>query len=254
MEHSIEIAPDVRMPLVGLGTWQAQGRESYDAVRSALDVGYRMIDTATMYGNEDQVGKALADSGVPREDVFVTTKLPPSRVGHERETLAASLAALGLEYIDLWLIHWPPRHDTTVGCWERLLELQGEGLARAVGVSNFDLALIDELQAATGQLPALNQIEWSPSLYDAETLEGHHRRGVQLEGYSPLKTTNLRDERLVRIADVHGVTPAKIVIRWHLEHETVVIPKSSEPRRIAQNFDVFGFTLSAEEITELDAF
>jgi diketogulonate reductase-like aldo/keto reductase len=251
---TVEIGNGVQMPLLGLGTWQASGNQAYDAVRSALDVGYRHIDTATMYGNEEQVGRALADSGVPRAEVFITTKLPPSRAGAERATLEASLRALGLEHVDLWLIHWPPAGGARPDVWERLLELRGEGLTRAVGVSNYSLDQIDELERATSVLPAVNQIEWSPALYDAATLSGHRQRGVQLEGYSPLKTMRLRDPRLVRIAGAQGVTPAQVVIRWHLEHEIVVIPKSSRAERIAANADVFGFSLSAEEMDELDRF
>jgi 2,5-diketo-D-gluconate reductase A len=252
MQPTVEIAPGVKMPLLGLGTWQAEGGEAYDAVRRALDVGYRHVDTATMYGNEREVGRAIAESGVPRDEVFVTTKLPPSHSGRERQTLEESLSALGIEQLDLWLIHWPPGGGASPGTWRRFLELQSEGLVRAVGVSNYSLEQIDELERATGQLPAVNQIEWCPALYDAQTQAGHVRRGVQLEGYSPLKTMDLRDERLVRIAAAHGVTPARVVIRWHVEHEVVVIPKSSDPARIAENADVFGFSLSAAELEELD--
>jgi 2,5-diketo-D-gluconate reductase A len=252
MQPTVEIAPGVKMPLLGLGTWQAEGGEAYDAVRRALDVGYRHVDTATMYGNEREVGRAIAESGVPRDEVFVTTKLPPSHSGRERQTLEESLSALGIEQLDLWLIHRPPGGGASPGTWRRFLELQSEGLVRAVGVSNYSLEQIDELERATGQLPAVNQIEWSPALYDAQTQAGHVRRGVQLEGYSPLKTMDLRGERLVRIAAAHGVTPARVVIRWHVEHEVVVIPKSSDPARIAENADVFGFPLSAAELEELD--
>lgn len=251
-KRTVEIASGVEMPLLGLGTWQASGNEAYEAVRSALELGYRHIDTASMYGNEEQVGRALVDSGVPRAEVFVTTKLPPSRAGAERATLSASLRALGLEQVDLWLIHWPPSGGARPDVWERFLELQREGLTRAVGVSNYGLDQIDELERATSVLPAVNQIEWSPALYDAATLAGHRQRGVQLEGYSPLKTMRLRDPRLVRIAEAHAVTAAQVVIRWHLEHEIVVIPKSASPERIAENFDVFGFTLTADEVAALD--
>jgi 2,5-diketo-D-gluconate reductase A len=252
-KRTVEIANGVEMPLVGLGTWLSSGREAYDSVRAALEIGYRHIDTATMYGNEDQVGSALADSGVPRDEVFITTKLPPARAGAARATLAASLEALGVEQLDLWLIHWPPggaRPDV----WQHFIDAQAEGLVRAIGVSNYSLDEIDELDRATGRRPAVNQIEWSPALYDVETERGHRERGVQLEGYSPLKTMRLGDPRLARIANEHGVTPAQVVIRWHLEHEVVVIPKSIRRERIASNFDVFGFSLTPEEIEELDRF
>jgi diketogulonate reductase-like aldo/keto reductase len=240
------------MPLLGLGTWQANGREAAEAVRRALEVGYRHLDTATMYANEEEVGRAVAESGVPREAVFVTTKLPPGRAGRERETIEESLAALGFGYVDLWLVHWPPGGRARPDVWERMLELQAEGLARDVGVSNYSLRQIDELERATGRLPAVNQVEWGPALFDARVLEAHRRLGVELEGYSPLKTTDLRDRRLVRIAEAHGVTPAQVVLRWHVEHRIVAIPKSTHAERIAENADVFGFRLTPAEVEELD--
>jgi 2,5-diketo-D-gluconate reductase A len=252
LAHSVDIGSGVRMPLLGLGTWLAGGRGAYQAVRRALDIGYRHIDTATMNGNEDQIGRAVADSGVPREDIFITTKLQPSDGGRERATIEASLHALSMEYVDLWLIHWPPGGRARPDIWERFLEIQREGLVHAVGVSNYSLAQIDELESVTGQLPSVNQIEWSPALFNEQILLGHRQRGVQLEGYSPLKTTNLRHPKLVSIAQAHGVTPAQVVIRWHIEHCVVVIPKSTNPARIAENAAVFGFALSAAEIVELD--
>jgi 2,5-diketo-D-gluconate reductase A len=252
-ERNVELVSGTKMPLLGLGTWQARGRSAVDAVRHALEVGYRHIDTATMYDNERQVGQAIAASGVPRHEVFVTTKLPQSHAGREQATLAQSLAALGLEYVDLWLIHWPPGGRARPDVWERLLELQADGLAREVGVSNYGLEQIDELERATGRLPAVNQIEWSPALFDRDVMEGHRRRAVQLEGYSPLRTMNLRDSRLVRIAEEHGVTPAQVVLRWHIEHRIVAIPKSTNADRIAENAAIFDFQLTPSEVERLDA-
>jgi diketogulonate reductase-like aldo/keto reductase len=252
VEGSVELASGTKMPLLGLGTWQARGRSAVAAVRRALDVGYRHIDTATAYGNEQQVGQATAASGVPREEIFVTTKLPPSRAGRERATLEESLDALGFGYVDLWLIHWPPGGAARPDVWERLLELQAEGLARDVGVSNYSTRQIDELERATGRPPAVNQIEWSPALYDRAVLDDHRSRGVQLEGYSPLRTMNLRDPRLVRIADQHGRTPAQVVLRWHIEHAIVAIPKSTNAERIAENAAIFDFELMASEVEQLD--
>ena len=150
---SIELAAGSKMPILGLGTWQARGRSALGAVLRAIEVGYRHIDTATAYGNEEQVGRAVAESGVPRGEIFVTTKLPPSRAGRERATLEDSLGALGLEYVDLWLIHWPPSGLARPDVWERLLELQAEGLAREVGVSNYSVRQLDELERATGRFP-----------------------------------------------------------------------------------------------------
>jgi diketogulonate reductase-like aldo/keto reductase len=252
--ETVELATGTKMPMLGLGTWQLRGGSAVNAVLRALEVGYRHVDTATVYGNKEQVGQAVARSGVRREDIFVTTKLPPSRAGRERETLEASLHALALGYVDLWLIHWPPRGGARPDVWQRLLELKAEGLTREVGVSNYSVSQIDELQRATSQLPAVNQIEWSPPLFDLGVLEGHRRRGVQLEGYSPLLNINLRDPRLARIAGDHGVTPAQIVLRWHIEHQIVAIPRSSNAERIAENADIFGFALTSSEVEILDSF
>ena len=253
-DESIELASGTKMPILGLGTWQARGRGGAGAVLRALEVGYRHIDTATAYGNEAQVGQAVAESGAPREEIFVTTKLPPSRAGVERATLEESLDALGIGYVDLWLIHWPPSGRARPDVWERLLELRAEGLAREVGVSNYSVQQLDELKGATGRLPAVNQIEWSPALFDRNVLEAHRRRGVQLEGYSPLKTMNLRDPQLGRIAENHGVTPAQVVLRWHIEHRIVAIPKSTNAGRIAENAAIFGFELAPSEVEQLDGF
>ena len=240
------------MPLVGLGTWQMTGGRCRAAVRAALEAGYRHVDTATLYRNERDVGRAVRDSGVPREQVFVTTKLPPGNAGREERTLSESLRALGMDHVDLWLVHWPPREQALVSTWEALLAARDQGLARAVGVSNYSPAQLDKLIDATGQAPQVNQIPWAPALHDAALLDGHRRRGVVLEGYSPFKNTDLRHPVLADIAARHGVTSAQVVVRWHVDHEVVVIPKSANPERIAANFDVFGFSLSDEELGRID--
>jgi 2,5-diketo-D-gluconate reductase A len=242
----------VAMPLVGFGTWQLRGRRCYDAVRSALETGYRHIDTATLYGNEGEVGRALADSGIDRRDVFITTKLPSGAAGRERATIAASLRALGTDHVDLWLVHWPPGGRARPEVWRELLAAAGRGLARAVGVSNYSIRQIDELIGATGQAPAVNQIPCSPSRYDPRLLAASRERDVVVEGYSPLKGTNLRDRTLAEIASRHGVTPAQVVLRWHVEHGIPVIPKSANQGRIAANFDLFSFALSREEVARID--
>jgi diketogulonate reductase-like aldo/keto reductase len=240
------------MPMVGFGTWQLAGGRAYEAVRHALDVGYRHIDTATIYGNEQEVGRALHDSGVPREAVFVTTKLPPREAGRERRTISRSLQALGTDYVDLWLVHWPPGYQARLAVWKEFLAVRDDGLARAVGVSNYRVSQLDELVEASGEAPAVNQIRWGPPLYDATVVAQHRRRGVVLEGYSPLKVTNLRDPVLAEVAAAHGVTPAQVVLRWHLDHGIVVIPKSKTRERIEGNFDLFGFSLSDEELRRVD--
>jgi diketogulonate reductase-like aldo/keto reductase len=249
---AVTLNGEVAMPLLGFGTWQLRGRRGYEAVRSALETGYRHIDTATMYGNEGEVGRALADSGIDRRDVFITTKLPSGAAGRERATIAASLRALGTDHVDLWLVHWPPGGRARPEVWRELLAARDSGLARAVGVSNYGIRQIDELIGATGQAPAVNQIPWSPSRYDPRVLAASRERDVVVEGYSPLKGTNLRDRTLAEIASRHGVTPAQVVLRWHIEHGIPVIPKSADPGRIAANFDLFSFALTGEEVASID--
>ena len=249
---TIALAEGVSMPMVGFGTWQLRGRAGYEAVRYALEAGYRHVDTATMYGNEAEVGQALADSGLDREEVFLTTKLPPDRAGRERETINASLRALGTGYVDLWLIHWPPGGRAGRQTWQQFLAARDEGLARAVGVSNYDLGEVDDLAGATGEAPSVNQIPWSPARHNAGALAAFRDRGVAVEGYSPLKGTNLRDEALAGIAAAHGVEPAQVVLRWHLEHGIPVIPKSSRRDRIASNFQLDSFSLTPGEVARID--
>ncbi|HEY8471036.1 MAG TPA: aldo/keto reductase [Natronosporangium sp.] len=251
MVEAVKLASGGAMPLVGFGTWQLRGKQAYESTRYALEVGYRHIDTATMYGNEAEVGRAIRDSGVPRTEIFVTTKLPPNQAGRERATIEASLRALGTDYVDLWLIHWPPR-SAGLPSWREFLKVHSAGLARAVGVSNYELDQLDALAEATGQLPAVNQIPWSPHEHDPAVLAGHEQRKVVLEGYSPLKRTRLNHPVLTEIAQRHGVTPAQVVLRWHLEHQIPVIPRSSKRERIASNFDLFGFSLSADEVARID--
>jgi 2,5-diketo-D-gluconate reductase A len=249
---TVSLGGSYTMPMLGFGTWQLAGRRAYEPVRSALEVGYRHIDTATMYRNEADVGQALKDSGVDRAEVFLTTKLPPGNAGRARATLTESLRALGTDHVDLWLIHWPPRRQASVPLWREFLALRDEGLCRSVGVSNYDIAQIDELIAATGEHPAVNQIRWDPSRYDPAVLAAHVGRHVAVEGYSPLKGTRLRDPVLAEIAARHHVTPAQVILRWHLEHQITVIPKSSHPDRIKANFDLFGFSLTPEEVARID--
>jgi diketogulonate reductase-like aldo/keto reductase len=247
----VDLGRGLAMPMVGFGTWQLQGQTAYQAVRHALQAGYRHIDTATMYRNEDQVGRALADSGVARDDVFITTKLPPGNAGRVRATLDESLKALGTDHVDLWLIHWPPRGRNLVPLWRDFLAVRDEALARAVGVSNYSVRQIDDLTEATGEHPAVNQIPWSPPQYDQALLAAHAQRHVAVEGYSSLKRTKLRHPVLAEIAARYGVTPAQVVLRWHLDIGVIVIPKSARPERIDENLDLFRFSLTPEEITRI---
>ncbi len=250
--RTVSLVTGAEMPLLGLGTWQLRGDAAREAVLAALDAAYRHLDTATMYGNEREIGEALRESGLPREEIFLTTKLPPQQAGRERQTLEASLAALGLAAVDLWLIHWPPG-GAAVPVWRAFLDLQAEGRTRAVGVSNYSPAQIDELVRETGVAPAVNQIEWSPFLFDEARLAHSRAQGVVLEGYSPFKSARLDSPVLVEIAARHGKTPAQVIVRWHVEHEVVVIPKSARRERIVANADVWDFSLSADDVAALDA-
>jgi 2,5-diketo-D-gluconate reductase A len=241
-----------RMPLLGFGTWQITGKDAVRATSAALEAGYRHLDTATVYGNEGEVGRALAESGVPRDEVFVTTKCPPRNVGRELDTLRQSLDLLQTDHVDLWLIHWPGDGSSNVDLWRAFVEAREAGLAREIGVSNFDAALIDEVGAAAGAIPAVNQIEWSPLLYDAGVLAAHQARDIVLEGYSALRGGTLDHPAIVEIAQRLERTPAQVIIRWHLQHRVVVIPKSVDPERIRSNADVGGFSLTDEDMTVLD--
>ena len=249
----VSLPGGVDMPMIGFGTWRLRGRGGREALRTALAAGYRHIDTATMYGNETDVGHAVAESGLARDDVFLTTKLPPGKAGRVHATLWASLRALGTDHVDLWLVHWPPPGRALCQVWQEFLQAREEGRVRAVGVSNYSLAQIDRLIEATGQAPAVNQLPWSPARHDPALLAGHAERGVAVEGYSPLKGTKLDDPVLAGIAAAHGVTPAQVVLRWHLEHRVTVIPKSEHPDRIAANLDLLGFSLTPDEVARVDA-
>jgi 2,5-diketo-D-gluconate reductase A len=252
-DQTLTLTNGTSIPLLGFGTWQITGDDAVRATTAALEAGYRHLDTATVYGNEAEVGRALADSGVAREDVFVTTKCPPGRAGRELETLRESLDLLRTDHVDLWLIHWSGRGSTNVEMWRAFVEAREQGLAREIGVSNFDAALIDEVTDATGVRPAIDQIEWSPLLFDAGTLQEHRDRDVAVEGYSALRGGTLDHPAIVAIADRLDRTPAQVIIRWHLQHEVVVIPKSAHPERIRSNADVGGFTLTEEDLATLDA-
>lgn len=242
----------VAMPMVGFGTWRLHGDQAYDCVRHALDEGYRHVDTASVYKNEAEVGRAVRDSGLDRREVFVTTKVPAGADIRDRATIGDCLRALGTDYVDLLLIHWPPDGRASPPVWEDLLAVRDKGLARAVGVSNYSLAQLDELVRVTGEAPAVNQVPWSPSRHDPALLAGLRQRGVVPEGYSPLKDTDLGASPLPGIAARYGVTPAQVVLRWHLEHGITVIPKSANPERTTANLALGGFSLTAQEVTRLD--
>ncbi len=251
-DSSAVLANGTPMPLLGFGTWQIKGDDAVRAVSVALDAGYRHLDTATVYRNEAEVGRGLAESGVAREDVFLTTKCPPSNAGRGLDTLRRSLDNLKTDHLDLWLIHWPGDGSANVDLWHEFVEARESGLTREIGVSNFDGPLLDEVTKAA-VTPAVNQIEWSPLLYDADTVAAHRERGIVLEGYSALRGGTLDHPTIIGIADRLGRTPAQVIIRWHLQHGIVVIPKSVDPDRIRSNADVASFELTDEDMTTLDS-
>lgn len=240
------------MPTLGLGVWQmAAGEETEQAVGWALEAGYRLVDTATMYRNEQSVGAAIRRSGVPREEVFVTTKLPPPHTDASRQ-LQRSLDRLGLEYVDLYLIHWPlPFGNTRV--WRELEELHEHGLAREIGVSNFGAERLEKLLGRARHAPAVNQVQFSPFRYRRRLLDFCRKRGIVLEAYSPLaQGSGPRDPAVIALAERTGRTPAQVLLRWAIQHGTVVIPKSSSRERILSNAQVFDFELGEDDMRLLD--
>ncbi len=252
-DDAVTLAGGGRMPLLGFGTWQITGDEATAATEAALEAGYRHVDTATIYENETEVGRALHNCGLPRDDVFVTTKCPPHRAGREVDTLKQSLDMLGLDRVDLWLVHWPGEGDVTRDMWRAFVEAREQGLTRDIGVSNFPAELIDEVTEDTGVKPVVNQIRWSPLLYRRDVVEQHRERGVALEGYSALRGGSLENATIRSIAESLGRTPAQVIVRWHLQHGFIAIPKSTKVERIRSNADVGGFDLSADDMAALDA-
>jgi diketogulonate reductase-like aldo/keto reductase len=251
-DQAVDLPDGGRMPLLGFGTWQIKGDDARQSVRWALEAGYRHLDTAAVYGNEAEVGAGLRESGVDRDDVFITTKVPGGATGQEAELLQESLRKLGTDRVDLWLIHWPTDGGADVQMWQALLDANKQGLARAIGVSNYSIAMIDELVAGTGVTPSVNQIEWSPLLFDRDVLGHHRKRGIVVEGYSALRGGTLDHPAIVEIAERHGKSPAQVIVRWHLQHQVVVIPKSVKRERIVENAAVADFTLTPEEMERLD--
>jgi len=246
------------IPQLGYGVWQVPEEAAAECVGSALAAGYRSVDTAMIYRNERGVGAAIRESGLERADLHVTTKLWNTDQGDPRRALATSLDLLGLDFVDLYLIHWPaPRQGQYVDAWHALLELRDAGLARSVGVSNFAMEHLDRLRDATGELPVVNQIELHPFFQQRELHAFHAEYQIATEAWSPLGQGGelLRDPALVEIAAAHGKTPAQVILRWHLQIGNVVIPKSANPARIAENRDILDFELTSVQvgaIAELD--
>ena len=253
----IQLGNGVLIPQLGYGTYKVAPPDAYRAVREALEVGYRHIDTAEMYGNEAQVGAAIADSGLPRDEVFITSKLnnPYHEPQAAREAFAKTLDDLRIEQIDLFLIHWPMAKTTNyVETWQTMLEFEADGRCRAVGTSNFQEHHLRAIIDATGVAPALNQVELHPYLAQRPLVGLHAELGIVTASWSPLaRGVLLQDPVVCELAEQVGRTAAQVVIRWHLQHGLVVIPKSAHRERMIQNADVFDFELSAQQMASLDA-
>jgi diketogulonate reductase-like aldo/keto reductase len=246
------LADGTVIPLLGLGVWQVpDGPECVQAVRAALELGYRHIDTAQAYGNEASVGQALRESGIPRDDLFITTKFHPGRRDPLREA-ALSVERLGVDYVDLYIVHWPGGGATWA--WPGMEAARARSYARAIGVSNFDPGELDHVLAVATVAPVVDQVQFNPSVYRKGLLEACNERGIALEAYSPLGTgAQLRDPVVAGIADRLGRTPAQILLRWCIERGVPVIPKSTHRDRIAENTQIFDFEVPADQMGELDA-
>ncbi|WP_326702612.1 aldo/keto reductase [Streptomyces cyaneofuscatus] len=255
---SITLNNGLEMPQLGFGVWQVPDDEAAKAVAKAIESGYRSIDTAAIYKNEKGTGRAIAASGVPRDELFVTTKLWNSEQGHDSTLRAfdASLDQLGLDYVDLYLIHWPvPAKDAYTDTYRAFEKIYADGRAKAIGVSNFLPEHLKRLLAETSVVPVLNQIELHPQLQQAEARAFHAEHGIATEAWSPLGQGKglLEVPTVVAIAQKHGRTPAQAVLRWHLQTGNIVIPKSVTPSRIEENLDVFGFELDADDLAAFAA-
>jgi len=242
-------------PQLGLGVWQVQNDEAATVVETALKSGYRSIDTAAIYGNEDGVGRGVSASGVARDDLFIATKLWNDRHGHDsaKEAFQESLDRLGLDYVDLYLIHWPaPRQNKFVDAWESLIQLRDEGRAKSIGVCNFNVPHLQTLLDQTGVLPVVNQIELHPGFQQAELREYHAEHDIVTEAWSPLgRGSMLGHPALAPIAEKHGRSVAQIILRWHIQLGNMVIPKSVTPSRIQENIRVFDFSLDEADMAAI---
>ena len=246
------------VPAIGFGTYPLRGEDGVAAIRSAIDVGYRLVDTAVNYENEVEVGEAVRMCGLPREEVLVTSKLPGRHHGYDDavESTKESLKRLGVDHLDLHLIHWPnPSVDRYAEAWRALVDLRSQGLVRSIGVSNFTEAHLERIIAETGVTPAVNQIELHPYFNQQSMRDVHERLGIRTEAWSPMgkRQAPFHEPPVADAAEAHGVTPGQVILRWHVQLGSLPIPKSATPERQRQNLDVFGFELTAAEMTAISA-
>lgn len=254
MIPSVELNDGNTIPQVGFGTWPLRGEDAAVAVSTAIGLGYRHIDTARRYDNEDGVGEGIRRSGVARADLFVTTKLDGEFQGEDRAVagLKGSLELLGTDYVDLLLIHWPlPARGEFVSTWRTFEKLRADGLVRSIGVSNFRPAHLEVLRAETSVVPAVNQVQLSPAIQRREQREYDSAHGIVTESWTPIKGV-IGEAVVEEVAEKHGRTPAQVVLRWHVQNGLVVIPKSADPGRMAQNLAIFDFDLDHGDIAKLD--
>jgi len=251
-KHTRVLADGNEIPVLALGVWQVpDGSETENAVRWALELGYRHIDTAQAYGNEESVGRALRDSGVPRDDVFITTKFFPAREDPEAEA-QRSVERLGVDQVDLYIIHWPQGGPTWA--WPGMERARERGYARSIGISNFNVSELEELMAVAETPPVVNQVQFSPFEYRRKLLDANEERNLTVEAYSPLGTgRHLSDRRVQEIAERVGRTPAQVLLRWCVQRELVVLAKSTHRDRLEENAQIFDFTLPDEELAALDS-
>lgn len=258
MNDELKLNDGGRIPVIGFGTWQLDPKDAYESVKAALDTGYRLIDTAMIYRNEADVGRAIKDSGVSREDIFLTTKLFRNDMGYDSALAAIdeSLKKLSQDYVDLYLIHWPgdsleKRSDS----WRALLEIKRQGKARHIGVSNFEIKHLKRLFDETETKPSVNQIEFHPFMYEQQKdlLDFCKEKGIVFEAYSPLARGQRQNPKLAEIGQKHGKSASQVMIRWAIQRGSVPLPRSSNPDHVKENFDVFDFKLTDKEMSDIDS-
>ncbi|MGD7706132.1 aldo/keto reductase [Microlunatus sp. Y2014] len=251
---TVQLLDGTSIPQLGYGTYQVDPAETFELVRTALELGHRHIDTAALYANEEGVGRAIKESGIPRDEVYVTTKVWNDRHHEVPQAMAESLERLGLDHVDLYLVHWPaPVVGDYRTAWQELIKLREQGLTTSIGVSNFAISHLDQIIADTDVVPVINQVELHPTFPQTELVAHHTKLGIVTEAWAPLgKGADLDGEVVGSIASRIGATPAQVVLAWHLAKGYVVFPKSANPKRIVENFDLDGVSLTDDDISAID--